>query len=702
MDDFLLEIGAEEIPASFLKPAALALAGELDRWFQENRIAAGRPESFYTPRRLAVRFRKVADAQESKTVVLQGPPRKAAFDADGNPTKTGLGFARSHGKEVSDLTVKATPKGDYVFLTKTIPALATTGLLTAALPEIIARLPFPKNMRWGSMGFRFARPIRWLLALFGTEVHGRDARATSRVLKFQIEDVVADDFTFGLRLALPARVRVSTPGEYESVLAGLGVTVDPSRRREAILTAGRELLSGTEGELVSDEELLDETVNVVESPRPILCRFASEYLALPPIVVVTALKKHQRCFAIQDRSGKLLPLFIAVTNTPNCDTTAVKSWYERAAESRLRDAQFFIEEDRKIGLEALSQLEHEVTWIEGLGSLQDKTRRLQELGRELAGMAPEADVGVLVRAAYLAKADLLSNMVREKEYTSLQGVVGGIYASLQGEPEAVARAISEHYAPRSLDDPLPVTAEGRLLSIADKLDNIGAAFALGSLPTGSEDPFALRRQATGILRIVLEADWPLDLRALLARSLELLGCQDQERFTQLSDFFRERLRLLLGDRGVHYDVANAVLEVSWANPTDARRRAEALAEFRLKPEFERLAIGQKRVSNILKGLLPGATVDEQLLKEPSEQALYQAARRLDSDLTQALAARDYHRAMELSLSLRAPIDQFFDDVMVMCEEPMLARNRQALVSYVRSLFLRVADLSLMVVARSEK
>lgn len=726
MQNFLLEIGTEEIPASFLPPAAEALERDVTGWLKDNRVTFGASRVAYTPRRLAVMVADVAEQQEAQTVELQGPPKKAAFDAEGKPTKTAFGFAKTHGKEVADLVVKTTPKGEYMFVTKTIPAQPVIPLLAVALPAIIAKLPFPKNMRWAPGNFRFARPIRWLVALLGKEV-----------IPFIVEDVASGNTTCGPRQSaadsqqptadglLPTayRLPLGTAGDYEAVLERAGILVDPKKRREAIANALQNLLAG-KGELIPDEELLDETAGIVETPKAVLCDFLADYLSLPPIVIVTALKKHQRCFAVRSQSGALLPRFVAVTNTPGCDEQQVRGWYEKAAESRLKDARFFIEEDRKVGLDGFLHQEEQVTWIEGLGTLKDKTARLVKLceelaasvnaggAREIPSVTPQAhptfvttssgptrvDVEALRRAALLCKADLLSNMVREKEYTSLQGVMGGIYARMLGDSETTSQAISDHYAPRSIGDPLPATLAGKLLSIADRLDNLCAAFVSGSIPTGSADPFALRRQTAGVLLIVLELGSRFDLRALLGRALELLAKPyDAKLLDQLCAFVRERLSLLLAEQGVKYDIANAVLEVAWQDPVDARKRCQALAQFRSTEEFEKLIIGQKRVVNILKGVDARLAVDEKMLQDKAEEALFDAARALDPKLAEAIRGQDYARAFELLLSLRAVTDTFFDDVMVMCDDQELSANRLALLAYVKSLFRRVADLSQIVV-----
>lgn len=697
MSDFLLEIGVEELPASFLKPAAEALEQLLRRWFGEQRIACGPSDLFYTPRRLAVRFAGVAEQQESVTVEIQGPPKRAAFDAEGHPTQTALGFARAHQQDVATLFTKKTARGEYVFLHKTLPSLPTGQLLAPALPALIAQIPFPKNMRWGEKGFRFARPIRWIVALLGTET-----------LHFAIEDVVSGNITFGHRQVSREEIVLGSPAEYEAVLRQGRVLVDPKERRQAVLDTTRAVLAGSGGEVVPDEELLEETTGIVELPWAVRCRFSSEHLSLPEIVVVTALKRHQRCFAVRSDGAEggsesdavLLPLFVAVTDNPDCDVDAVRMWYEKAAESRLRDARFFVEEDRRIGLEGFLVQEEKVVWLEGLGTLRDKTERLIELGRLLypaTGAQPE----LLQRAALLSKADLLSNMVREKEYTSLQGIIGGEYARLSGEPEEVARAIAEHYLPRNPGDPLPSTEEGRVLSIADKLDNICAGFVTGAAPTGSEDPFALRRQATGLLSIVFASSWrEFPLRQAIEHNLALLKASDTQLPLRIAEFFRERMHLLLVNQGISYDIANAVIAVAWENPATVISRVCALREFRAQEGFDSLVLGQKRVSNILRGLTVSGEVLPGLFRETAEQELYRAAQNLEVELSAVLQqgadTGAFRRALELLLGMRQVIDRFFDDVLVMCEEPHIAANRQNLLALVKAQFLRVADLSQIV------
>jgi len=714
MKQLLLEIGTEEIPASFLGPALADLERRLRAALSENAIPAGPSELFSTPRRLALRLKEVADGKPAQVVELQGPPKRAAFDAQGNPTKTAVGFSAAHGKTPADLYVKPTPRGEYVFLKKQADAVPTTDVLRGGVPGIIAALPFPKNMRWDATGVRFARPIRWLVCLFGEEA-----------VEFEFGTLKSGAESWGLRNSMPPSFRIPSPAEYESTLRAHGVIVPRDARRAVIAQELARLAATVGGRPVEDEELLDETTDITESPELLLCAFSQDYLSLPPEILTTALKKHQRCFSVRrditneghDRNppgisdrvpgsteALLLPNFVAVTNTPGCDHATVTGWYDKAAESRLRDARFFVEADLKHGLKALVEEEKQVTWIEGMGTYYDKTQRLRELCKHL-GHIPGTDAAALDRAALLCKADLLTNMVREKEFTSLQGRIGGIYASRLGEPQTVADAVAEHYLPRFVGDKLPQTRNGALLSIADKLDNIVATFLTGEIPTGSEDPFALRRQATGLLTIVLKQNLPIDIDMLRGAAVGLFREADSDRVYPIRDFFKERLNALIAEEGIRYDIAAAVMETSWHQPAQAMTRASALAAFRDEPEFLKLVVGQKRVANILKGL-PRLSAEENrgctqpqesLFLEPTEKLLWQESRSAEPDLDRALVAHDYRHAFELLLSLRPTIDKFFDDVLVMAKEEDLRANRLRLLAYVRSLFGRVADLSKVVI-----
>lgn len=645
------------------------------------------PEVFWSPRRLAVRLAEVAWETPAREVELQGPPRKAAFDAAGQPTRTLQGFCAAHGRTTADITLRLTPKGEYVFIRKQQPSVPASRILREGLGMLLSSLPFPRAMRWQEDKTRFSRPVRWLLCLLGDEL-----------VPFEFGGLIAGNTTFGHRNFTSGPIVVPNPAAYEETLLKHRVMPSPSARREAVQSGLTACAAAVNGIIVDDPDLLDETVNITEYPEPILCSFNSEHLSLPKPLLVTALRKHQRCFSIASQNQTLLPNFIAVANTPGCDHVQVRMWYEKAVESRLKDARFFFEADLKLGLEPLVDEEKKVVWVEGMGTLYDKTERLQNLCRHLASAVhlSEPEAQALARAAFLCKADLLTQVVREKEFTSLQGIIGGIYARLAGEPEPVCSAIADHYFPNFVGDRLPGTNLACLLSIADKTDNIVAAFASGAIPTGSEDPFALRRQASGILTILLARKLPIDIHELTVNAARLFpsACSGLE--VGLDDFFRERMATLLAEQNIRYDIAGAVLATVWHTPTEALARAQALATFRGGPEFEKLVTGQKRVANILKGIAVAGLPEPKLFSEATETELWQQAQLAESELDTTLTEADYARALETLLSLRPVIDRFFDAVLVMAEDPKLRDNRLRLLGYVRSLFRKVADLSLIV------
>lgn len=692
MKPLLLEIGCEELPPAAAPAAATELATRVVRLLDAEKIPHGRAQLFYTPRRLAVRVNDVSPERPSREIEVLGPPKQVAFDASGHPTKAAIGFARIYGRSPADLGIRETGKGEYVFLRTTVPAVSTAKVLKESLSGQL-HLQFAKSMRWQEDGTRFARPVRWLLCLLGEEI-----------IPLEFAGLVAGNLTFGHRNWSSEPSPVRTPDEYETVLGELRVIVSPDVRRNTLIEglAAAALKAG--GKPYPDPELVEETVNIVEWPVPILGRFDNNYLKLPRAVLVTALRRHQHCFAVVSAENQLTPFFIAVANTPGCDHQQVRMWHEKAVDSRLRDAQFFVETDLSIGLEPLVNEEKKVIWLEGMGTLFDKTQRLRELCRHLARLVPAANAQILDRAALLCKADLLSQVVREKEFTSLQGEMGGFYARMLGEVEGVATAIALHYWPAyfAASEDLHLTAatlspEARLLAIADKLDNIVGSFLTGILPTGSEDPLGLRRQALELLTLIQSGNLSLNIEALASFASTLFPAADKSAFTHILDFFRERLSTFLADANIRYDIADAVLAVHWQTPTAALACAEALTQFRMRPEFERLIIGQKRVANILKGMQPAGSPEERLFRESAETALWLQARQIQPEVDRLVAAHSYSATFDLLLGLRPAIDRFFDDVLVMTDDPVIRENRLRLLQYIRSLFLKVADLSQIVI-----
>jgi glycyl-tRNA synthetase beta chain len=510
-------------------------------------------------------------------------------------------------------------------------------------------------------------------------------------------------YTIGHRNSKVKKLKITDVKKYEKMLKGVDVIINPEQRKKVIKKQLDILSIKVKGKVVEDDELLKEATNICEMPNPILCKFKPEFLNLPSIVLITGLKTHTRSFAVKPQisttsSDRLLPYFIAISNTPTCDKKEVAYWYEEAVEARLEDAKFYFDEDVKIGFEKRVEEEKKVVWIENLGSLFDKTSRLEKLSFVIAQRISGVNSSFLLRAAYLSKADLLTNMVREKEYTSLQGVMGGIYAQVSGEDELVSKIISEHYLPKSGDDNLPKTKEGAILSMADKIDNIVGAFVISAIPSGSLDPFGLRRQANAVHTICLNKIFFLNLEPIIENSCGYFGkSEDISLVKKISGFFKERLNALLLDKGIKYDVANAVLAAEGINSLDAYNRAIALSEFRKQEQFESLVIGQKRVNNILKCIQDSFIVQTDLLKEPAELQLYSKTHSIENQLNDYVRVYNYKDALDLLLSLRPEIDSFFDKVLVMTEDLTLRNNRLGLLQYIKSLFRKVADLSEIVI-----
>ncbi|MCS7258554.1 MAG: glycine--tRNA ligase subunit beta, partial [candidate division WOR-3 bacterium] len=490
---------------------------------------------------------------------------------------------------------------------------------------------------------------------------------------------------------------------YPKILKKAGVLVSPSERRDVILKRLKELSLEVNSKVVEDHELLDEATNTCESPYPVICEFDAKYLEIPEVVLTTTLKKHLRAFALKSHDCKRLqPYFIVITDTPTCDTKTVKHWYEEAAKARLDDAKFYFEEDLKYSLEKRVEDEKEVIWIEGLGSLFDKTKRLEKLALVIGQTISGVNIKALLRAAYLSKADLLTNMVREKEYTSLQGIIGGVYARLSNEDELVARIIAEQYLPQSTSDSLPQTIEGAILSIADKVDNIVGVFIINEVPSGSVDKFGIRRQANAIFMICLEKKLFIDFKPIVTLNLSYFNLKNNHTDLleeQIVSFLKDRLRNVFLEQKINYDVVNAILALPEVNPYDLYLRGQALTKFRASSEdFEKLIIGQKRVTNILKTCNTMYHVNPDLFREPEEIQLYNKAQTIKNELDFLVNKRAYLDALELLLKLRVDIDNFFDKVLVMTDDATIRNNRLALLQYIRSLFQKVADLSEIVIS----
>lgn len=679
--DILLEIGVEEIPAKFM-PAALTQLAELaTSKLTEQRIAFEKIRTLGTPRRLTLVVCGVSSQQADKHSENKGPSLKIAFDQAGNPTKAAQGFARGQGIDVSALTIR----DGYVYAVVEEQGRLVKELLPELLTDIIASLTFPKNMRWGDLDMRFARPIRWLVALFGSEV-----------IPFTVAEITAGNITYGHRFLSTGQIAVTSVESYLSQLAANFVIVDPEERRQIIASQVESMAVSQGGSASIDEDLLEEVLYLVEYPTALCGNFDDDYLALPPEAIITPMREHQRYFPVFSKDGKLMAKFITVRNGSAEHIDIVRHGNERVLKARLADARFFYEEDKKVNLADRTEKLKTIVFQEGLGTLYDKTQRVEKLAEKIARATEcrEDVLAVVNRAAQLAKADLVTGMVCE--FTELQGIMGREYAKLSGESDAVAEAIYEHYLPRFAGDVLPVTRAGQAVSIADKLDNIVATFSRGLIPTGSQDPFALRRQALGIVHILIKGEYKLTLSELFSYAMELLGVTEEEKRAKLNnelhDFFRLRLKNILTDEKVRYDHIDAVMAVGTDNVYDLWLRAQALTEAGGTEAMQQTVQAFTRAGNLAKHAVT-IDIDPEIFVHEAEMELFNAYSSAYQQIEQFCASQDYQGVLRAMSHLAQPIDTFFGAVMVMAEDQAVRDNRLALLKAITASGNRICDVN---------
>lgn len=689
--DYLLEIGVEEMPARFLDPALDELKEKSTAVLKEQRLSFNRIETYGTPRRLTLFVEGLAVSQASLEMEVKGPAVKVAYKSDGTPSRAAEGFARGQGVTVADLVKKPVGHVEYVFAFRREAGRPAREVLPEIAATLIAGLHFPKPMRWGDLEVRFARPIRWIVSLFGSEI-----------VEFEFAGQKAGRVTYGHRFLSKEPVILSTSMEYFEKMRSSYVMVDLEERKATIWRQVQEMAASVGGAVEDNEDLLNEVKNLVEYPTALVGEFSRDYLRLPKEVLVTPMREHQRYFPVVGSDGCLLPKFIAVKNGAADHLDLVRAGNEKVLRARLADANFFFEEDLKAPLvEKVPDLK-KVVFQESLGTVYDKVERLVALAEFLgeAVNAGEQDLKQIRRAAYLAKADLVTNMVYE--FPELQGLMGREYAERTGEKKAVALAIAEHYLPRFAGDGLPSSLPGQILSIVDKMDNLTGCFAIGIQPSGSQDPYALRRQALGISHIILEGQFDLSLEQLVEAAYR--GYQGKvdlkislEKVKEdISEFFRQRLKGIFSDRGFAYDTVEAVLASGFHHFSDTLLRVQALTDFRRDPAFGDLLTAYIRANNLAKKA-PVLCPDPALMGESSERELYQHFLRVQEQAQILLEQRDYHALLAAIATLQAPLDQFFNSVMVMVEDEKLRANRLALLAGLAVLVQRVADLSKIVI-----
>ncbi len=681
--NLLLEIGTEEVPAHVMPGILRQLKEHAEKAFQELRLDYQSVRTVGTPRRSALLVSGLAEKQEDVSSENRGPSVKIAFDSDGKPTKAAEGFARGQKIDAKDLVVK----DGYVYAMVHQEGEATAKLLETLLPRLICELSFPNNMRWADLDFKFIRPLRWIVALFGSDV-----------IPFEVAEVSSGRISRGHRVLSQGNFEIADADSYEKACEEQFVIVDPEVRKEQIRKQLVKVAEEHGGMAEITEDLLEEVLYLVEYPTALCGTFEEKYLKLPAEAVITPMRDHQRYFPVKAADGSLMPLFITVRNGGKEHLETVQHGNERVLRARLEDAQFFFDEDRKKTLEDHREKLKTVVFQEGLGTVYEKSERLEKLSSFIAEklQVSETDKENALRAAKLCKADLVTGMVTE--FTELQGIMGREYAKLDGERDEVAIAIDEHYMPRFAGDRQPSSTAGRIVSIADKMDTMVGTFSRGKIPTGSQDPFALRRQALGLVNMMMEAKYALSISSVAELAMDLYGITDEAARKKMqkdvADFMRLRLKNVLADEKVRYDIVDAVLE-DVDDIYSVELRAQAVVKFLASEQAEKQVQAFVRAANLAKKA-ESSSIDAGLLKAEEEKALYQVYASVSDEVQQLLETKDYESALEALTRLAAPIDAFFDGVMVMDKDEKIKNNRLGLLKSIHIVVNKVADFSKIV------
>lgn len=685
--DLLIELGSEELPPKSLKKLATAFANNIEQELEKLSLAFQQIEWFASPRRLAVKVHQLSTTQPDRSVLRQGPMLAGALDADGNPKPAGIGFARSCGVEFDQLEIVETPKGKRLQYQTIESGQSIEQLLQPLLENAIQQLPIPKPMRWGSSRAQFIRPVHWLMVLLG-----------DRVLPCQLLGLDAANISYGHRFHSEGPISFFDASEYPAKLQSDGcVVADFAIRREQIRQQVEQLAAEHNAQALIDDDLLDEVTGLVEWPIPMLGTFEARFLDVPSEPLISTMKDNQKYFPLVDQQGQLLPKFVFISNLDSTAPEKVIEGNEKVVRPRLADAEFFFTTDKKQTLQSRLDSLKTVVFQQQLGTLHDKVLRIANVAEQVATLI-DADAQIAARAGLLCKADLMTNMVGE--FPDVQGIMGMHYARHDGEAEGVAIALNEQYMPRFSGDSLPHSKESCAVAIADKIDTLVGIFGIGQKPKGDKDPFALRRAAIGLLRIIVEKQLPLDVAQLIQISQQSYAdCLSNSNVAEdVLDFLFARFRNWYQEQNISIDVIQAVLANRPTQPYDFDSRVKAVNFFRSLDSAQALSAANKRVGNILSkqpDLSDNAQIDINLLQEPAEQALATQLTHMQQQLQPLMAAHDYQGALSQLAHLREPVDTFFDNVMVMSDDAALKQNRLALLQQLRGLFLSIADISLL-------
>lgn len=686
----LIELGVEEIPAGYIEPAMEKFCSSIEASLKRSGLGNSRIDRYSTPRRLAICIRDLESEQQDEVIERVGPAVKIAYDSEGNLTRAALGFVKGAGADEQDIFHLSSPKGDKIAVRIEKKGQPTVELLPAVIKEAVERITFPKTMRWGSSRMWFARPVRWLISIYG-----------DKLIKINVNGIESGRNSYGNRYTkLVNPVEISGSDEYLEKLRNADVIADRNERK-SLIAEQMAIIEQKKGlEVITDDRLLEEVTNLVEYPTATLGSFAEKYLRLPEKIIISTLSQNQKCFALRGSDGKLTNQFIFINNADRNSESLIRRGNEKVISARLADAEFYYEEDTREKLEFYVDKLTEVLFQKDLGNLLEKTKRIvalseyicEELGKDKAGKSN------VLRTALLCKADLVTQMLGEKEFTKLQGYIGMKYALKSGENQQVAAGISEHYLPRGQNDGYPETETGTIVAIADKLDTVCGIMGVDMLPTGSNDPFALRRAANGIVSILADKGIELNLEKAIDKSFELLTdklSEPDHNLLIVQEFFNQRVNWLLKQNGIGYDVIESVMHVGRENIPDLLVRAKEVESFRRRDDFIRLVLGFKRVSNIIGEQSDFGDIKENLFIEAAEIQLFKEYLRLAEELSEL--AGNYDKMMEKLVHFSEHINRFFDEVLVNVEDQAVRKNRYNLLSKIREEFLRVADLALIVV-----
>ena len=686
MPELFLEIGAEEIPARFMSLALDYLEKEIPSFLKKNRIQASKPRVMGSPRRLVISFDEVDNQQEDIVETHFGPNVKLAYDEKGAPTKSALGFARGKGIDPSQLTLEKTPKGEVVCARIEKTGQPTATILNNFFPILISKIPFPKKMRWGNRETPFVRPLHWIVALF-----------ESKPLNFSYEGIPCTDISRGHRFMHSDFFKVNGMDDYLKSCEKYFLMIDPVVRKKSIVDQVTSLANEVGGAVELDPELLEEVNYLVEYPFAIRGNFEKQFLELPRELLITTMKYHQKYFSLKNKHGDLLPYFITISNVQPGPGGEILRGNERVLRARLQDARFFFDEDRKKRLEDFVELLKDVTFQKSLGTSYEKVNRIVALTEFLATEVCPEQIKQASRAAWLCKADLVTQMVYE--FPELQGIIGGYYADHSGEDPEVGLAIKEHYRPAFSGDSLPSSPVGSIVSIADKLDTILGCIGVGLLPSGSEDPYGLRRHSLGIIQIIISQNWQVSLDVLIQKGVNLL--KDKTKLTSdeihmhTQVLFSQRYKTILIGEEHPYDAIDAVLSANIDSLVDVRQKVVALSDLKKQPYFEPLAITFRRVVSILNEESDG-DIQTSLLSEPAEKKLYNEYRRVKEPVENHLSKKQFPQALEKIVEIKETVDEFFAHIMVMTKEDELRKNRLRLLKHISLLFSNIADFSKIV------